>query len=181
MIQGEYIMKHRRTAILLALCVTASACNISDTNLADGKIVYSDGLVTLHVSGVPNAVINATGDLQVNDKVIHVSDAQRGLLMLYYQNVADINHTGKEMGKVGAMMGGTALKNKMQGKSDTEQKQDAETGSQQLHQLSGKICQDQVNIKAVQDQLNAQLAEFKPYGNILTQDDVSSCHDDGKD
>jgi hypothetical protein len=168
-------MKYQRTLLLFALCVAVSACDIPDTTMANGAITLKDGIVTLHISGAEDASINANGDLQVADKVVKINDAQRGLLMLYYQNVHDVHETGKNMGKLGAKMGGKALKDKMQGKSKADTDQDAQAGVQQLHALSQKMCQDEVNIKSVQDQLNAQLAEFKPYGNIMTQASVNDC------
>ena len=168
-------MKYQRTILLLALCTTISACNMPDTTMENGANTLKDDVVTLHVSGAPDATINATGDLQVADKVLTVNPAQRGLLMLYFQNVHDVNHIAREMGKVGAKIGGKALKDKMEGKSKTDQDQDAKAGTDQLHALSKKICQDRANIKTVQDQLNTQLPEFKPYGNIITQGSVADC------
>jgi hypothetical protein len=174
-------MKYQRMILLLALCAAASACNIPDTSMENGAITLKDNVVTLHVSGAPNAAINANGDLQIADKVIAISPAQQGLLMLYYQSVNDVHNTGKEMGKVGASTGAKALQDKVEGKSKDELGQDAKEGGNQLRALSQKMCQDQVNIKTVQDQLSAQLAEFKPYENIVTQHDITSCQNDNKD
>ncbi|MBE1161208.1 hypothetical protein [Dyella acidiphila] len=174
-------MKYCRTALLFALCVAASGCNVPQTTMANGAVTYGNDLVSLHIKDAPDAVINASGDLQVGDKVVSVDAAQRGLLMLYYQNVHDVNHTGREMGKIGAKMGGRALKDKMQGKSEAEQDKDAQAGSDQIKTLAQKMCQDEANIKAVQDQLGAQLADFKPYAGIFDQHEVKSCADDDKD
>jgi hypothetical protein len=174
-------MKYQRTILLLALCVATTACDSPDTAMENGAITLKDNVVTLHVSNAPDAIINATGDLQIGDKQVSTNDAQRGLLMLYYQNVHDVNHTGREIGKVGAKMGTKALRDKVEGKSKSEQDQDANTGVQQLHALSQKMCQDRANIKTVQDQLNTQLDGFKPYGSIITQDSVNSCMKDVKD
>jgi hypothetical protein len=174
-------MKYQRPMLLLALCMLISACDRPDTSLADGAITLKDNMVTLHVNGAPDAAINAGGDLQVADKLVTINPAQRGLLILYFQNVHDVNLTGREMGKVGAAMGGGALKDKLEGKSKAEQDQNVQAGSKQLHVLSQKMCQDQVNIKSVQDQLGVQLAEFKPYASILTQDSSNSCQKDDDD
>lgn len=174
-------MKYQRTILLLALCAAISACDAPDTTMENGAITLKDNMVTLHVSNTPDAIINATGDLQIGDKQVTTNDAQRGLLMLYYQNVHDVNHTGREMGKIGAKIGGKALKDKVEGKSKSEQDQDANAGTKELRGLSLKICQDHANLKTVQDQLSAQLAGFKPYGNIISQDDVNSCLQDKDD
>jgi hypothetical protein len=172
-------MKPRSLACAALFCALLAACSVSDTTMENGAITLNNGIVTLHVSGSPDAVFNANGDLQIADKVVTLNTAQRGLLVLYYQSVHDVNQTGREIGKVGAKMGGKALKNKLEGKSQTDQGQDAKAGGNQMQQLEQKICQDRANIKAVQDQLSAQLVEFKPYGSIMTQDAVTSCeHDD---
>lgn len=168
-------MKYQRTILLLALCAVISACDAPDTSMENGAITLKDNMVTLHVDNAPDAIINTTGDLQIGDKQVTTNDAQRGLLMLYYQSVHDVSHTGREMGKIGAKMGGKALKDKVEGKSKSEEDQDANAGSKELHALSLKICQDRANIKTVQDQLAVQLAGFKPYGSIITQDSVNSC------
>ncbi|GLQ97534.1 hypothetical protein [Dyella mobilis] len=173
-------MKYQRTILLLAACAAVGACNIPDTTMENGAITMKDGIVSLHPEGNPDASINESGQLQIGDKVVTVNAAQRGLLMLYYQSVLDVNQTGKEMGRVGAKMGGEALKNKIEGKSDAQQNADAQHGGDQMKVLSQKMCQDRANIKTVQDQLSTQLAEFKPYGNIITQDSVASCQDNTK-
>lgn len=174
-------MKYQRTALLLALCVATSACDVPETTMANGAVTYEDQVVNLHIKGLPDAKINAAGDLQVGAKVVSVNAQQRGLLMLYFQNVHDVNHTGREMGKVGAKMGGKALKDKLQGKSKAEQDEDAKGGTQQIEDLSKHMCQDEANLKTVQDQLGAQLADFKPYAGIFSQDDVNDCANDDKD
>lgn len=178
MIGGEHIMKYQQTILLLALCAVISACDIPETTMENGAITLRDDIVTLHVSGTPDAAINANGDLQIADKVITINPAQRGLLMLYYQNVLDVNQTGKEMAKVGTKMGVKALKSKIEGKSKADQNQDATTGTGLMRKLSQRICQDSANMKTVQDQLSTQLAEFKPYGSIITQESVTSCQND---
>lgn len=174
-------MKYLRTILLFALCSAISACDIPDTTIADGAIALKDNTVTLHLSGAPDAVIDSAGDLNIDNKAVSISPSQRGLLMIYYQNVQDVHTTGQVMGKVGAKMGLKALSNKLDDKSDAKQQQDAASGGQQMEQLALKICQDQNNIKLVQDQLTAQLTVFKPYGNILSNDDVTNCQKDSKD
>jgi hypothetical protein len=175
-------MKYQQTILLLALCAATSACDMPDTSMENGAITLKDNVVRLHVNGTPDAAINSAGDLQVGDKVVAINEAQRGLLMLYYQNVLAVRHTGQEMGKIGAKIGGKALEDKVEGKSKSDLDQDAKAGAAPLHALSHEICQDHANIKTVQDQLSAQLADFKPFGNIVTQDDVTNCmKDDDKD
>ncbi|GLQ45566.1 hypothetical protein GCM10007862_06170 [Dyella lipolytica] len=150
-----------------------------DTTMANGAVTLKDNVVTLHVDGAPDAMINAKGELQVGDKTIATTPPEQGLLMLYYGNIADVHDTGTEMGKVGAGMGKNALQDKLNGKSKEETDKDAENGAAQLKTLAKKMCQDHVNMLSVQNQLAAQLPEFKPYGKIFTnKDEDVSCNKD---
>jgi hypothetical protein len=175
---GEYIMKYQGTILLAALCVLLGACNMPDTIMANGAVTLKDNIVTLHVDGAPNAMINAKGELQVGDKTVTTTPSEQGLLALYYESIADVHDTGTEMGKVGAGMGKNALEDKLSGKSKEETDKDAENGAAQLKTLAKKMCQDQINIQSVQNQLAAQLPDFKPYGNIFNDKEKSCDKDD---
>jgi hypothetical protein len=171
-------MKYQGTILLAALCVLLGACDMPDTTMANGAVTLRDNVVTLHADGAPNAIINAKGELQIGDKTITTTPPQQGLLVLYYENVADVHDTGVEMGKVGAGMGKNALQDKLSGKSKDETDKDAENGAAQLKTLGKKMCQDQINVQNVQNQLAAQLPDFKPYGKIFTDEEKSCDKDD---
>ncbi|RUL79718.1 hypothetical protein [Dyella choica] len=162
-------MNHARTITLLALCALISACNSPDTNLANGGITLKDNIVTLHADGAPDAQIDADGTLLVDGKAVSVTTPQHGLLMLYVQQVMDVHQTGLAMGKVGAGMGMKSIKDSIDGKSKAEKNKDVESGGEQLKALGKKMCQDQADIKDVQDQLATQLPAFKPYAKIVTK------------
>jgi hypothetical protein len=146
--------------------------------MMNGAVVLKDNVVTLHAKDAPDAVITSDGTLQVDGKVVSVTPAQRGLLMLYFQNVMDVHQTGKEMGKAGANMGANALKDSIAGKSKAEKDDDAKAGGRQLKTLGLKICRDQANIANVQDQLAAQLPAFKPYSHIADAHADDKCTPD---
>lgn len=171
-------MNYQRKIALLALCAVLAACDMPDTTMANGGITLRDNVVTLHADGAPDAILDSSGNLHIDGKPVTVTPVQHGLLMLYFQSVADVHQTGAEMGKVGAGMGAKALKNSFDGKSKTEQQQDAQAGGNQLKTLGLKICQDQVNLKNVQDQLVAQLPAFKPYGGIVVGKSAADCAKD---
>jgi hypothetical protein len=176
--RGRRIMNYPRVITLLALCAAISACDVPDTTIANGRITLKDNLVTLHAHGAPDALIGSSGNLQIGDATVPVTPAQHGLLMLYFQNVADVHQTGADMGKIGAGMGVKALKDSLDGKSKAEQDQHAEAGAGQLKALEQKMCQDLSNVKNVQDQLAAQLPAFKPYADIMTGKDITDCQKD---
>lgn len=172
------IMNYRRTITLLALCAAISACNTADTSMMDGGITLKDNIVTLHVDGAPDALIDSNGALQIGGQIAPITPTQRGLLMLYFQNVADVHQTGTDMGKIGANIGTKELKDSLDGKSKAEKDRDAEAGADQLKSLAQKMCHDEANIKNVQDQLAAQLPAFKPYASIVSSEHVNNCEKD---
>jgi trans-2-enoyl-CoA reductase len=154
-----------------------SACNMPDATLADGHITLKDRIVTLHAEGAPDATIDADGKLLIEGKAVSVTPGQQGLLMLYYQHVADIHDAGVAMSKVGADMGMKALKDTTAGKSKAEKDQDAEAGGKQLKAMGQKMCQQEAGIKDVQEQLAAQLPAFRPYAKLVTKSN-SDCDKD---
>jgi hypothetical protein len=170
-------MTYQRTFLLATLCVFLGACNIPDTTMANGAVTLKGNVVTLHADNAPDAMISAQGELQIGDKTIAVTPAQQGLLILYYQSIADVHDTGVQMGKVGAGMGMKALKDKLDGQSKQTTDADAKGGGAQLKALGMKICQDQINMKNAQDQIAAQLPAFKPYSAIFNNEN-SKCDED---
>jgi len=171
-------MKYQRAILLLALCGVVTACDMPDFNFSSkhGKISLTGNMLTLHADGGPDAALASSGDFSVNGKPVSITAPQRGLLMLYYQDVLDIRAQSVGMGKAGAAAGLKAIKNKMDGSSSPEAKKQIDADvTAQIHQLAVKMCQDQVNLKTVQDQLVAQLPDFKPYGNLFSYSSVDEC------
>ncbi|GAB2570744.1 hypothetical protein ISP15_01990 [Dyella jejuensis] len=176
-------MKHQRAAFLLAMCTTLAACDPS-TTIGDsgGKIVLRNNLLTLHVDGKPDAMISAKGDLDIDARPISATPAERGMLMLYYQDVLAMREQSLQMGQAGAKLGFEAMKNKLSGNSTTESKKHLDDEARlQTRQLQLKFCQDQIDIKAVQGQLAAQLSAFAPYGAIVSDKDITDCQKDAAD
>lgn len=171
-------MKYQQMILLLTMCTAIAACNVSDFYYAgkNGKITMDGNVLTLHVDGAPDATIGSSGDLNIEGKAISLAPSQRGLLMLYYQGVTDIREQALGMGKAGAAAGLKAIKNSLSEKSDSNGKQKIDDEvSAQTHQLSLKMCQDEVNLKTVQDQLVAQIPAFKSYGAIFGNQTVDEC------
>jgi hypothetical protein len=175
---GDRIMKYQGTILLATLCVLLGACDMPDTTMENGAVSLKDDVVTLHVDNAPDAMINAKGELQIGDKTVTTTPSEQGLLILYYEGIADVHETGLQMGKVGKNMGMTALKDKMGGKSKEDTDNDAKNGGSQLKALAMKMCQDRVSMKNAQNQLAAQLSDFKPYSNIFTDQNTKCDEDD---
>jgi hypothetical protein len=178
-------MKHQRTILLLALIAATTACNIPSTTISNGKngrITLSNDVVTLHVEGSPDATIDTSGDLTIDDKPVSTTPSQKGLLMLYVQNVKAIHDQALSLGSAGAKLGLAAMKDKLSGQDDdAAKKQRDNQAKQQAQDFALKMCQDQADIKAVQDQLATQFAAFKPYGGILQDKDIADCRKDASD
>lgn len=175
-------MKHQQTILLLALCAAVAACSVSDTTISNGKdgsIKLNGNTVTLEIDGVPDAVISSSGDMRIDDKPISVTPSQQGLLVLYYQNVRAIRDQAVTLGKG---VGMEALKSKLGGPSDENAKKKLEdSAEQQARQYALKVCQDQTDIKTVQDQLATQIPAFKPYGGIISDKSIADCVKDAND
>lgn len=177
-------MKHQRMILLLALCVVTAACGMPDFSYTgkNGNLTLKGNVLTLHVHGIPNASIGSSGDWNVDGKAVSVTPSERGLLMLYYQDVINIRTQSVEMGKTGAEESVKAIKNSIAGKSEPNKKQKIYNEvTAQANQLSLKMCQDQVNLKTLQDQLVKQIPSFKPYGAIFASNSVDECMKENHD
>ena len=170
-------MKYQRMILLLATCIALAACDMPDFNYSskNGKITAKGNLLTLHVGNAPDATIGSLGDFSIDGKAVPLSPPQRGLLMLYYQGVMDIREQAVGMGKAGVLAGAKALQNSIGENSDPSEKKKAGDDVSSETQLSLKICQDESNLKTVQDQLAAQISTFKPYGDIFSGRSVETC------
>ncbi|RDS80466.1 hypothetical protein DWU98_13685 [Dyella monticola] len=175
-------MKHQRTILLLALCTSVAACNMPDFYFQNGKVLMTGNLLTLHVSGTPDASIGSSGDLSIDGKPVSITPSQRGLLMLYYQGVEDARERSTAMGKAVAVAAKEAVKHSLNGSLDPSQKKQlGSNASAQADQLSHTLCQDEANLTTIQNQLVAQMPAFKPYGAIFDTRSVDECIKDDKD
>ncbi|WP_188792408.1 hypothetical protein [Dyella nitratireducens] len=166
-------MKYQRIILLLTLCTCVAACDMPDFSYSgeNGKATLNGNVLTLHVDSSPDATIGSSGDFTVDGKALPLAPAQRGLLVLYYQGVTDIREQASGM-KAGIV----AAKNAFAAKPDADAKQKLkDTVVSQAHQLTVKMCQDEANLKTVQDQLNAQVPAFKPYGDIFRARSAEDC------
>ena len=187
-------MSYQRVIGLLVMTALIAGCGkeSGDTNvisfrsssLVNGGITLRNDEVTLHVESAPNAVINAAGDLSVDQHPATVNAAQRALLQDYYRNVLAVNEHGIATGKAGAAIAGQAIKSVVKGitSGDTDSiDKDINAKSERVTQEALKICQDIAGIKTAQDSLAGQLAAFKPYAGIIKADNISDCTNDSKD
>jgi hypothetical protein len=186
-------MSYQRVIGLLAMTALIAGCGKESGNtnvisfrsgsLVNGGITLLNKEVTLHVQSTPDAVINAAGDLSIDQHPATVSAAQRALLQDYYRNVLAVNEHGIATGKAGAAIAGQAIKSVVKGiaSGDTDSiDKDIDAKSQKVTQEALKICQDLANIKTAQDSLAVQLAAFKPYAGIIHADNIPDCTSDSR-
>ncbi|RDS86469.1 hypothetical protein DWU99_04320 [Dyella psychrodurans] len=165
-----------------------SACSnhmddLNSSDIMNGSIRLSHEQVTLHAKDSPDAVISANGDLQIDQKSVETSPAERELLKSYYENAMMIRTDGIATGKAGAAVGAQALKSVAKGiagGNGDQIQQEIDAKTKVVKEAALKICQDLANIKTNQDQLVAQLPAFKPYDNVISGDDVGDCQKDQK-
>jgi len=161
-----------------------SVINSNIGGLAHGSLHLGNGDVTVRADGAPDAVINANGDLQIDQHPVAVNDAQRTLLKSYYSNATMILNDGLATGKAGAAVGEEAAKSvltRLASGSPDKIQQDIDAKVKPLKEAALKICADLGNVKSNQDQLAAMLPAFKPYGNVVGSDDVEDCKKDKDD
>jgi hypothetical protein len=184
-------MNYANALGILALCGLLTACGHDDgehsidimhigpgIHLSHGGIRPGDGEVTVYTSHEPDAVINANGDLQIDQQTVAVDPAARELLKNYYQNAMMVRTDGIATGKAGAAVGAQALKSVASGLSSGHPEQigqDVQAKAQQVKLSALKICQDLSAIQLAQDQLAARLPAFQPYGHIVSLDDSGDC------
>jgi len=164
-----------KTLAIAALTCTVAACDVPDTIMENGAITLKGDAVTLHLISAPRAVIHADGSFVVDGKSIAITPAERSLFSQYYESVHAVYETGIAMGKAGAVMAAKAVTAASSSSGNA-----ATNGSDRMANLSQDICKDTAAIKAVQDQLAAQLDAFKPYASIVSASDVKDCASDAK-
>jgi hypothetical protein len=150
-------------------------------HLSNGSIRAENGQITLNTADAPDAAITAQGELTIHQQAVAVDPASRNLLESYYQNALAVHADGIATDKAGENMGEQALQSVKQGLASGHSdqiKQQLEAKAQILKESALKICQDLGNIQSAQDQLATQLPAFKPYGHIVSADDVSDCKND---
>jgi hypothetical protein len=183
-------MKHAIAFCGLALCAMLAGCgdgsgkssidSDGDFHL-HGSIQVRDGYVTLKTANAPDATISATGDLHIDQQAVAVDPAVHALLQSYYQSALNVRDDGIATGQAGAAVGEQAVKSVAadvaSGHTDQIQQQ-VEAKAQMVKLAALKVCQDLGRVQAAQDQLVVQLSAFKPYGKIVSIDDVNDCKSD---
>jgi hypothetical protein len=181
-------MSYQRVIGLLAMTALIAACgkesghtnvvSFRSGSVVTGDITLRKDEVALHTPSAPEALINAAGDLRIDQQPTTVNTVQRALLQDYYRNVLAMNDHGMTTDMAGAVAAGQAAKSVAQdiASGDTDHiGKKIQAKSPQETEAALKTCQDLVSIKTAQDSLAGQLAAFKPYAGIIEAGNLSDC------
>jgi len=146
-------------------------------------LTLRNGVLIAHAQGQPDAVIDAAGDLRIDDKPIAVTPAQRDLLKKYYGDVAAIRQAGIETGKAGAAMAGQAIGAVASGLAHGDPDSIGpriEAHAKDVKAKAMVICNDVASLRTDENAITAILPAFKPYANVNPHE-VDDCRAHDRD
>lgn len=181
-------MSHRYLPCVLTLAVL-TACSGGaggdvqvfggSTDTINSHITLHNGSVTIKADGVPDAMVDASGQLSVNGQNVQETDAQRALLQRYNASAQAMREHAMAAGKAGvatATQAMSAAASKMIGSDSAEQAAaKTEAAADNVRQAAAKICDDLADMKAAQDALATQMDAFKPYSAVLDEANITKC------
>lgn len=182
-------MAYRHLPWLLVASTLLAACGNHDdtqvfggsTDIVNHRITMRDGRVTIKTSGVPDAIVDANGQLSIDGHDVAVNNAQRTLLQQYNAAGQAMRTDAIATGKAGAATATQALgaaAGKLTGaESEDSMREKVDAAAQNVKQAAAKICDDLAAMKTAQDELATQLDAFKPYADALDSASVERCRD----
>jgi len=127
---------------------------------------FDNDALVLTQAGHPDARIGSNGDFRIGDKAVALTPSQRDLLKRFYSEVQEVREDGIATGKAGAALGANAIGTVVEslfsndhGKNDA----DMQANSRKVETAARKLCNDLVQVKATQGELDTQLPAFEPY------------------
>ncbi|HTA64788.1 MAG TPA: DUF2884 family protein [Xanthomonadaceae bacterium] len=174
-----------KVCVAIAIAATLAACNgetyIGDVN-SGHHLVLNNGVLTAHVSGQPDAVIDASGDLSIGGKSVALTPVQHDLLKTYYEQVLDIRKAGIETGKAGAAMAGHAVGAVVSGLAHGDPDSIGSRIDDRAKDVEAKalmICDNLEALQKTQDAVAIALPAFKPYATLEVRE-TSDCRSHAK-
>lgn len=131
----------------------------------------------------PDAQLTPEGGLLLDGRKVETTAAQHALLVKYRQQVMDVAESGMALGVQGADLGGKAIQtvfsSLLSGNPDEiDAKVESEAGK--LEAGVRRLCAQLPALRETQQELAAQLPEFRPYAT-LEQSDIEDCSTEAKD
>jgi hypothetical protein len=165
-------------AMLLA-SLAAAGCSHGHNDSVISYIDIHGGKVAVSAPHQDDAVISATGDLNIGAGNVPVNAAQRDLLKRYYSTAVSLRDHGIATGKAGIAVAGKALGSVASGlASGNTDKIDSEVNASaaKVEAQASLVCQDVAELRTTQDALASQLPVFAPYARIKSHD-AEDCQD----
>lgn len=171
-------------ASLLALGLTA--CH-DQTYINDGNghsVELHDDILTAHAHGVPDAVIDAAGDLTIGDKKIALTPAQRSAAKSYHDSLIAVRTAGIQTGQAGAKVAvhaaGDAITDVLRGDANKASSK-IEQRAREVQVKALAICDRLDAAQTAQDRLAIAIPAFKPYAAMQVKADANCRRDAMRD
>ncbi|MGY0798475.1 hypothetical protein ACW7G0_05410 [Lysobacter sp. A286] len=124
-----------------------------------------------------NAELTPQGELLLDGRKVETTPAQHALLVKYRQQIMDVAETGMALGVQGADLGGTAIREVVNGllsgnPGQIDAKIEAEAAKLEVN--AKRLCMQLPPLHETQQQLAVALPEFKPYATI-EKEDLEDC------
>ncbi len=186
------------TAVLLALCLGASACsgteqaaeavgkvsNIVEAGTAeDGAAVKAldearqklrtENFSLTHQDGGPKAELTPEGEFLIDGKPVPMTDAQREMLGQYRNELIEVADAGIVLAQSGLVIAGKAVSQAFSGLfsgGSNDAKTGIEAEAKKIEAAALQLCDRAKALRITQESLTAVLPEFAPYaGSIKTE------------
>ena len=134
--------------------------------------------LAVHRHNGPDAIVSATGELNIDGKTVSLNQAQKDLATRYFAGAKMLRDDGFATGMAGASTALTAISSIVTGLASGEPDKigpAVEAKAAKVEAQAEKLCRDLGELAATQNALAASLPEFKPYALIHTQE-VNECH-----
>lgn len=143
------------------------------------SLSFRGGAVEIAGTG-PNARISGDGTLTIDGQPVPVSDAQRRNLVAYHRTANSLRANGIATGRAGVDVAKTAVTEVISGlaKGDTAGiEKSVEAKAETVKAAALKLCDDVATLRALQDDIAAEVEAFRPYAFIGILD-VADCRKD---
>jgi len=166
-----FSIRHSRVAVALALAVLAvSGCSgIASKEIESERAKLRAEPVEMSAKGLPQASIDARGEVRIGERKLALSDAQRNLAAHYRSAVVDlVDLTLRETSKATRFVVARALFGMAVGRLDEttdkiEREAEGITRKPEFCRLLGEV-------KTRQDDMAGSIGELQPYAKVDAQD-----------
>lgn len=161
---------------VLALCAATAACGHSDWEFQHLSVL-DDSHIAVHAPGLADAVVTASGDLNIAGKPVILNAAQVQIAARYFASAMQLRNDAVKTGAAGVSTATTAIASVAEGlASGNPDSIDARVNASaaKVDAAANRVCADVRALTQVQNDLAAALAQFQPYATIAAHE-VNDC------